>query len=970
MASSAIRDAWFYHMMLANDEERDYHALLIKVDDKLLLPAFDPDPVHGHSCPNSKVRTDMWLKRPDIDPEEQNVGILSLLGLLCIESKVRDCGNEPCIDKRMAMENTAPTCGWKAFRNWALTTMSCQEAFTYEEKLSRAHTHLANAVCGCVQILEYGKYTPKQFRKFLDGFPKVPVDLVGVCNVIYWMATIQSSLGLGPMGIERWDHHFLPASVTLPDIAEASRKAQQLSICKNQLWNVVNLAERKQSDLPAIVDALLKQPSLCHKKHDFCTASKCQHAHMNTTQIKQMHMCPNSDECKPSVFPMDLLGPVVERGEGTAWFKDGARLGEANEPYIAISHVWSDGTGGRGSVNPCLFKHFANLADTLHHCVAIWWDALSIPLDNETRNKALTEMHNNYANAACTVVHDLYLLGLKWTDPGTACLAIVLSPWFTRGWTALELAVSSEVKVLFKGSDPRNPDIRDLDADILAAGPGTASRTHWLASSMIRRLRKPIHNVSDLLAILRPRSTSWVRDRTIIAALLAGVPECDFSRSESEITRDIIVHLGHVPYVSLLHGQPTMFESGGFSWCPATLDDMPIDACTDLTGDFDASLQERMLHVDSKGVVTGEWSCRLLSRDEVKEGRLQPHGNDLATVVRVHSALIHWKNCLLLKEESNDEGPVLLVATVGLEQDEDDVPIIDCRYVGAVRETRTVSSSDSNMDDALTDSNADANANNGDDAEVKNRRGDERGVNGADIWSSADIFSIRIGNENGRSDVRAIGIIKSAREMEPDLSIDSDVSMEYNSSVSDASEHSEFSDGDTSDGPDAGKYKRADFTERSREQDQYVPETSETKNAHLLLALKGDWISAVRHLIRNGAEIPVNQDPKLEELIGPNAFDKFKMLGDAYLDIDMQDKGEEVYQRAVDHLYRRHGLESASQLETIYEFGRIFLKRGKLDVAAKMYNLVLEGCDEEFLDQDDLRLRAIADLSALYADKD
>lgn len=215
MESSAIRDAWFYHMMLANDEERDYHALLIKVDDELLLPAFELDLVHGHSCPNSKVRTDMWLKRPDIDPQEHDVGILSLLGLLCIESKVRDCRNKRCINKRMAMENTAPTCGWKAFRNWALIAMSCQEAFTYEEKLSRAHTHLANAVCGCVQILEYGKYTPKQFRKFLDGFPKVPVDLVGVCNVIYWMATIQSSLGLGPMGIERWGHHFLPASVTL-----------------------------------------------------------------------------------------------------------------------------------------------------------------------------------------------------------------------------------------------------------------------------------------------------------------------------------------------------------------------------------------------------------------------------------------------------------------------------------------------------------------------------------------------------------------------------------------------------------------------------------------------------------------------------------------------------------------------------------------------------------------------------------
>jgi hypothetical protein len=163
--------------------------------------------------------------------------------------------------------------------------------------------------------------------------------------------------------------------------------------------------------------------------------------------------------------------------------------------------------------------------------------------------------------------------------------------------------MSNKVKVLFKGFDLRTPDIKDLN-DILAPGPGAASRTHWLASCLIRRLRSPINGIDDVLAILRPRNTSWVRDRTIIAGLLANIPRCDYSRSESAITRTIIGHIGTVPYTSLLHGQPSMCESGGFSWCPATLDEVPIDLCTD---NLMHAKGFGILAVDNTGVVMGSW---------------------------------------------------------------------------------------------------------------------------------------------------------------------------------------------------------------------------------------------------------------------------------------------------------------------------------------------------------------------------
>lgn len=46
------------------------------------------------------------------------------------------------------------------------------------------------------------------------------------------------------------------------------------------------------------------------------------------------------------------------------------RLVHANESYVAISHVWSDGTGAggdkmNGNVNSCLFDYFARIAQEL-----------------------------------------------------------------------------------------------------------------------------------------------------------------------------------------------------------------------------------------------------------------------------------------------------------------------------------------------------------------------------------------------------------------------------------------------------------------------------------------------------------------------------------------------------------------------------------------------------------------------------
>ena len=92
------------------------------------------------------------------------------------------------------------------------------------------------------------------------------------------MGKIQRERGVRPRKFGHWTYALLPAAITLPDIEAAIRKADRLGICKTRLRNLVNISDRKQSDLPAIVKALNSQSygTLKHTGHEFCSPSKCQ----------------------------------------------------------------------------------------------------------------------------------------------------------------------------------------------------------------------------------------------------------------------------------------------------------------------------------------------------------------------------------------------------------------------------------------------------------------------------------------------------------------------------------------------------------------------------------------------------------------------------------------------------------------------------------------------------------------------
>ena len=421
-----------------------------------------------------------------------------------------------------------------------------------------------------------------------------------------------------------------------------------LGLCQKRVWEVIRYSHDGETELVPLVHALEHHSQLRHEGHEVCTKEKCEHAHRDYTSVQQLHKCPNSKKCVATTDNMFNQSRLVEALNGstmtTAWTLNGMSLLAQDRSFLAVSHVWSDGTGNGswepGKVNKCLWDFWVKIARDLR-CNGVWWDTICIPRNDTTRAQALNKMHRNYAHAKCTVVHDLYLAGIEWRDDGSPCIALVLSPWFSRAWTALELLLSKRVFILFRKGDGYT--LKDLDKEVLAQHQFLDSHAHWIATHAVERLRDPdktlTHN-KEILSVLHARQTSRDTDRSIIAGLMCGLTE-HAALSEEDITKQILLELGNIDQRCLFHGQPTMSEPQ-FSWCPPRFLDLP------------AGGNSNQMQVRPNGTVYGLWEIWYIpSKLNVDKSVVQPSKVE-AGMYKVRQALQHPEHCVILKSVQFD----------------------------------------------------------------------------------------------------------------------------------------------------------------------------------------------------------------------------------------------------------------------------------------------------------------------------
>ena len=572
------------------------------------------------------------------------------------------------------MEAFAPGCDWKPFRDWVLIMISCQLNANEQGqngetwKWARIGTNLSNVASSTS-------------HERTEDFA-----LFDVCELINWVSTINSHIHSSVRSQKPLRTH-----MSKQVISEAIQTAARKGICQNRLWNLAVAGDnREEVDLPILMKMLQSKTLQQSSDHDTCTTEACCFTSIDSTRVEQLHKCPEKNCDDSLLFP---FSKVEKQAKRITWWhddSDGSKEGhyvvntESQVQYMAISHVWSDGTGGgvqgQGHVNSCLFNYFKKIAEELK-CKAIWWDTISIPTDRKARQEAISQMHKNFREASHTVIHDQSLAQFPWTDDGRSCLALLLSPWFTRAWTALELKMSQRDKVWVIYQDPKDSSqsvIKNLDTDVLAHHPAYSFRGHWVASSLISQLREQQFNsIGDILKVLRTRYTSWSRDLVIVAGLLTDhepkVYESDFI---VRITRDIILSLVEIEDSFLYHGHATMKQKGGFSWCPFSLLDVRLRTNMD---------RMETVYVDENGAVTGKWQYSDLSQEDAK--KVQPYSFHISVDWQIRTALDLWRNCLLLKNPHHEDMQALLVIPLGVGNSkiyDKEFVVLECQYVGTV----------------------------------------------------------------------------------------------------------------------------------------------------------------------------------------------------------------------------------------------------------------------------------------------
>ncbi|KAJ5360102.1 hypothetical protein N7517_009293 [Penicillium concentricum] len=404
---------------------------------------------------------------------------------------------------------------------------------------------------------------------------------------------------------------------TRPILQAVHTATEDLGFCRNRVWAIAKSLPGGAGQFPR----LLPPPeNLSYKAkrddHELCTFDFCEQSRVNFTLVKQRHetSCV-ANRCPPTEFPSQFVADAVRKDQPTVWDFEGTKTLQRNERYMAISHVWSDGTGAGnqppGHVNTCLLQFFRGFAQKFD-CKGIWWDTICIPTKKDLREKALKSMQQTYTAAAVTLVHDCFLRDCEWRDADSACFYIVMSPWFSRGWTALELKMSQKVQVIF--NSPSGPITKDLDEDILKSESNNCiSPEHEVAKAILRRLRGDrVGQLNDLLAILGSRHTSWPRDMAIISGLMIGI-ELPETYAHQKIYQEILQKLGKISHAHLFHNSATM--TNGYNWCPTNLYDLPV------------TLSSHTLQIEENGNLFGEWN--IMSLDLIKDesfvwGRAHP----------------------------------------------------------------------------------------------------------------------------------------------------------------------------------------------------------------------------------------------------------------------------------------------------------------------------------------------------------
>lgn len=318
--------------------------------------------------------------------------------------------------------------------------------------------------------------------------------------------------------------------------------------------------------------------------HDACTSQSCVVNNVDTNTYQNRH-APGA-RCERCTYVTPPLGRVVgllesgqvpvvrvhhDSGDDRA-IPAVIPTSFSTTPYVAISHVWSDGLGSTTEVGlpSCQILRLARLVSQVAPNGHFWIDSLCVPARRDMRKRAIQLMAETYRRADMVLVIDSGIRTCSIHAPlEEKLLRVITSGWMQRLWTLQEAMLAA--KLCFEFSD----GIIGVD-DIIPTGEGLFNPLYMQLSTEVYRLRSyqsfpKEFGIAQVARALKWRSTSKAEDETLAICGLLHVDASELvDLQREERMKKLLILVGAVPGNTPFIASPKL-RLDNFRWAPRTL---------------------------------------------------------------------------------------------------------------------------------------------------------------------------------------------------------------------------------------------------------------------------------------------------------------------------------------------------------------------------------------------------------------
>ncbi|KAL8832629.1 MAG: hypothetical protein Q9191_000145 [Dirinaria sp. TL-2023a] len=365
--------------------------------------------------------------------------------------------------------------------------------------------------------------------------------------------------------------------------------------------------------------------------HTDCTTNKCFAFNINVDEYKTQH----TKECKGCTdvgISHDALAEMLRLGK-TPRVRVDMKGGDAgielmladSGPYVAISHVWSDGLGNAtaNALPSCQLLRLGKMVMDLgiefdQGLPQLWIDSLLVPAKKGVEKRwALNRLSQYYTEATKVLVLDADLLqASKYSSQEEQMTRLFFCTWMRRLWT-LEEGILSRDRLAFQFRDGA------INMDQLSFKSTVSDRLDNIGNNLYSALgiflpdlasqhqqgpketQKESNTLIDLLPVLQYRSTTKAADETICishilrldVSTLTCIEEADLRMKE--LFRLLGEQKTLFPRRLLFTNEPKL-QFDGTQWAPASF--MSFDR-EDVRYLVQSSSEDRSFYCIDKGLL-------------------------------------------------------------------------------------------------------------------------------------------------------------------------------------------------------------------------------------------------------------------------------------------------------------------------------------------------------------------------------